>query len=292
MDWWKTKAIDAPSSIPSTWNRPQQMRIEERTPISLRAMQNIRQEVAKCLAELRVAQAPLSSPVWLPQRLDPVTRSSLPPILNPTAGAGRFHRSPILPDAPPGNVLQVVNNYTTIRGVAPDLPAISSRSKELEFMRPPHTLNLGTANTQSYCENHKDGPKRRASSVFIPKIPCNVAAVIRRWIMSSAGEGIQKALVYFSEKERNKHGDPHKKLFSKRKPAAIAFLLFISQKSVEEYESAFGSIRKTMEVLKIYKKSAEFLRDAQKRGEYNPKMSDKELQQFTESIAKSCEPYL
>lgn len=251
-------------------------------------MQNIRQEVAKCLAEIRVGQAPLSSQVWLPQSHDAVTRRSLPPILNPAASAGRFHSSPILPDVPPSNVLQVVNNYTTIQGVAPALPATSSRSKESDFMRPPDTLNLGTANNQSHCKKHADGPKRQASSVFIPKSPCNVAAVIRHWIMPSAAEGVQKPLVYFSEEERNKHGDPHKKLFSKRKTVAVAFLLFISEKGVREYESAFGSIRKTMELSKIHKKSAEFLREARKRGKYNPKMSDKKLQKFTESIAKSC----
>lgn len=281
MNWWKTGADGNKSPVkPATWDRNQIDVIQTDGAISSRALQNIRQEVASCLAHLGVSQPPLTAPVWRPQGHHPQTRRSLPPILNREACMPQLADAPMAPAASTNQVLQVVNNYTTIQGSLPSLPARQLVADVLSTADEAETPRFQDQTSK------RVGSKPRKFSPFIPKSPRNVAAVIRHWIMPSPGEGVQKALVYFNEEERNKHGDAHKKLFSKRKTVAVAFLLFVLKNSVAEYESAFGSLQTSLKVSLIYKKSASYLREAQGRKEYNSRLSDRDLQKLTEEVVK------
>lgn len=244
------------------------------TKISDRARQNITQEISRCLALIRRGDSPLSSMVWLPQLPDPVTRRSLPPILNEESritGAAdlRADKSRAAPA-----VLQVINTWTNITpsSVQVQDPALTNGAS-------------GASNfPQSSGVLQSDERKKKADSAFIPLFPKDISSVIRHWIMKSPSEGVNKALVQFSSDERNCTSS-QKKLYSKRRSVSLAFLHYVDLHGVSDYEKEFCALREPFKYSRIQKKSSEFL--ARRRAQVGGKLdSDSDMALFTDGVCR------
>lgn len=240
--------------------------------ISQRARQNIEQEVARCLSLIRQGDQPLSSPVWLARDPDPVTRRSMPPMLNVESrltGATdiRAERSGQSPA-----VFQVINTWTSI-----GTDGGQNKDDRTQRMTNPSEVRL-----LSPCA--PPVPSREEASAFIPLFPKSIASVLRHWWMICPVEGVFKALVNFTKEERNKSTE-QKKLYSKRKSVCLAFLHFVDLFGVAEYEKQFCSLRASFCFSKIHKKSARFLSE-QRRVSNGALESDADMILFTERVCK------
>ena len=77
----------------------------------------------------------------------------------------------------------------------------------------------------------------------IPLHPRFIGSVIRQRILPSPCEGLAKALVDFSVRDRNlkptKEQGAFKKLYDKRKTVAMAFLMYADKHGIKAYEKEF-----------------------------------------------------
>ncbi len=102
----------------------------------------------------------------------------------------------------------------------------------------------------NHSEIHHNGDEKDISgAVNTPFYPANLAAIIRNWIRPCTVEGLQKPLPEFAMRERN-FSKQVKRLYSKRKMIALAFLHFIAMKNNVQH----SSLAEMYEILCRYKR--------------------------------------
>lgn len=268
---WKPGKVEEQSrkQIPPHWLRSDR-RIDQSPsfPISGRSQRIISHEVSRCRALLaKQKDGSAAGPVWLVQGTYPRKGSSLPPILNDEGRitGGNDFRSAL------GNkmsVFQVNNTLTTVTST-PNRSKFWQQDARKEKKNDDGSESCETRAILPRILGHvgespeKESSQKEEPALSIPLHPRFVASVVRHWISPSPSEGLNKALVDFSVRDRNyktsKKRYALKPIFEKRKTVAMAFLLYVDKNGVGAYEKTFWPLNGKFFDGKALKSSREYI---------------------------------
>jgi len=230
-----------------------------------RARRVIDQELEKCLSALDLPESPdPSALIWIPMGEDPTTGRCIPPILNQgdriASGTDLRHRTSN------GNqtILQINNTFTSI--VSPPRAPIPTNRPQLLLQQPVNRERVSDRSilVREEAEVEENPQPQNTHDILIPKFPKNMAAVIRHWIRPCPRDGLSKPLVKFTTIERNSKPTT-KRLYSKRKILALAFLHYSDLHGIKSYEENFSDLFTAFSYTKLVSQSSSYLSDEYKK---------------------------
>lgn len=171
-------------------------------------------------------------------------------------------------------VFQVIHTWTSInssaqRSALTDI-RLSVEKKKEEPARPKNQIGRDPV-------SGRDG-------AFIPHYPEDIASVVRHWVMSCPSEGVHKAPVNVTAKDRNQSA-LQKKTYSKRKSVCLAFIHFVDLHGIAQYEKKFSPLRKPFCYSKLQNKSSKFISNRRKKNN-GALESEKNLAALTDRVCK------